>query len=151
MEKRFTGNSTRAWLVSFLSIAFGLTMFTFDLASKNWKFQLDLNFIEILIVVLTIFWWRTEISLNKEVIRIKQLSLKEIPVASISRLSVAWNPLTGYIAAIEYKPNDARRAKRQSFFVSFYKEPKLFLKTLRKALPKEVAIDLCKKCKEELK
>ena len=151
MEKRFRGNSKRAWLVSALVIAVAITMLIFDLASKNWQFQLDLNIVELLIIAITIFWWRTEISLSQESIRIKQLSSKDIPLSSILRLSVAWNPLTGYIAAIEYKLPNARRAKRQSFFASFYTEPKVFLKTLRKAMPKDVAVDLCQRCKKEMK
>ncbi|MCA9839009.1 MAG: hypothetical protein KC422_18985 [Trueperaceae bacterium] len=148
--KRFSGNSQRAWLVSGLIIAFGLTMFLLDIAAKGWVFKLDLNLIEIIIVLLVMLYWRTSIVFDQGQLRIRQLSETVIPLETISRVSIVWNPLTGYIAAIDYLPENARRPKRRSFFASFYKEPRLFLNTLCKAIPKDAVLELCPRCKKEL-
>lgn len=150
MPKHFSGNSPRAWLSSFIIIAFGVSMFLLDMAAKNWTFALDLNIIEILMVVLVISWWRTVVSLDAETLRIRQIYLSEIPLKSISRLSIVWNPVTGYIAALEYQLENQRRPKRRSFFAGFYKEPELFLTSLIDALPKEAALDLCERYQKEL-
>lgn len=149
----FSGNSKRAWISSVTIMIFAILLFTLDLASNGWKFELGLNIIEIIIVFLVITRWRTRIRIDNESIHIQQLNMTKVPLAGITRLSIIYTPLMGYVAAIDWKHEGQRRPKRNSFFASFYKEEQvnLFLKTLRNAMPEGAEVELAQKYKREQK
>ena len=148
-KARFSGNSKRAWLTSALVLCWAVGMFLIDLRAKGWQFELDLNIIDILIIALVVGRWLTVITVA-DGLQIRLFRTTNIPFDSITRLSILYNPVTGYIASVEHKPDTSRRPRRVSLFASFYRQPGVFLETLRAAMPDTVEIELADRYKREM-
>ena len=142
----FTGNSLRGWIVSTAILLLATGSFIVDVRMRG---GIEVfTFLDILIFVLVILWWRTKVTFTDSALEIDRLTKTVIPYSSIERLVVVWNPINGYVASLEYLP-DSGKTKRWSFFVGHFKEPYTFIARLQEVLPQRASLNLCKRLKQD--